>query len=67
MLRLAIHSRSFASATAAKTLKDTLKDIIPKRIELVKEVKKKYGSRVLGETTVDMAYGGMRGIKGMIW
>jgi citrate synthase len=66
MIRL-VSIRSFANATATKTLKDTLRDIIPARVELVKETKKKHGSKVLGEVTVDMAYGGMRGIKGMIW
>ncbi|KAH6569675.1 hypothetical protein BASA50_002129 [Batrachochytrium salamandrivorans] len=58
--------RSFASAKP-KTLKERLVEIIPEKQAEVKEVRKAYGSKVLGETTVDMAYGGMRGIKGMIW
>lgn len=33
----------------------------------LKELKTKYGSVVTGETTIDMAIGGMRGIKGMLW
>ncbi|KAJ3316920.1 hypothetical protein HDV06_002624 [Boothiomyces sp. JEL0866] len=48
-------------------LKDRLAEIIPAKQAEIKEVKAKYGNKVLGETTVDMAYGGMRGIKGMIW
>lgn len=38
-------------------------ELIPKEIENVKAVRAAHGSKVLGETTVDMAYGGMRGIK----
>jgi citrate synthase len=33
----------------------------------VKKVRKELGSKSLGNTTVDMAYGGMRGIKGLVW
>lgn len=42
-------------------------EIIPKKQAEVKEIRQKYGNKVLGETTVDMAYGGMRGIKGLVW
>jgi hypothetical protein len=47
MLRL-LSRRSFANATAQKTLKDTLRDKIPSQQALVKDTKEKYGSRVLG-------------------
>ncbi|KAI9295888.1 citrate synthase [Neoconidiobolus thromboides FSU 785] len=50
-----------------KGLKDRLAEIIPEKQAEVKHVKAEYGSKSLGEVTVDMAYGGMRGIKGMIW
>jgi len=81
MLRLA-SSRTFKAApcfsvtrcvqsrflsTQAKSLRERLSEIIPERQEEVKQIKKEYGSKSLGEVTVDMAYGGMRGIKGMIW
>ncbi|KAG0313282.1 citrate (Si)-synthase, partial [Podila horticola] len=48
-------------------LKDRLKELIPEKREEVKNVKAEFGHKVLGQTTVDMAYGGMRGIKGLIW
>jgi citrate synthase len=48
-------------------LKDRLREIIPEKQEQVKRVRSLYGKKVLGETTVDMAYGGMRGIKGLVW
>lgn len=44
-----------------------LTELIPQEQERVKSIKKKYGSVSLGECTVDMALGGMRGIKGMLW
>ncbi|OAJ42235.1 citrate (Si)-synthase, eukaryotic [Batrachochytrium dendrobatidis JEL423] len=55
--------RSFASAKP-KTLKERLVEIIPAKQAEVKEIRKNFGSKVLGETT---AYGGMRGIKGLVW
>lgn len=56
----------FFSSPATQSLKERLAEIIPIKQAEVKEIRLKYGSRVLGETTVDMAYGGMRGIKGLI-
>jgi citrate synthase len=44
-----------------------LAQIIPQKQQQVKEVRTKYGNMKLGETTVDMAYGGMRGIKGLVY
>ncbi|KAJ2775420.1 citrate (Si)-synthase [Coemansia nantahalensis] len=55
------------STSSASSLKQRVAELIPEKAAEVKEVKQKYGDRVLGETTVNMAYGGMRGIKGMIW
>lgn len=48
-------------------MKERLSEIIPEKQAEVKAFKKEYGSKVLGEVTVDQAYGGMRGIKGLIW
>lgn len=50
-----------------KSLKERLSEIIPEKQAEVKAFKKEYGSKILGEVTVDQAYGGMRGIKGLIW
>ncbi|KAJ1871832.1 citrate (Si)-synthase [Coemansia sp. RSA 990] len=57
----------FKSTSSATSLKQRVEELIPEKAAEAKEVKQKYGDRVLGETTVNMAYGGMRGIKGMIW
>ncbi|KAI8390880.1 citrate synthase [Radiomyces spectabilis] len=58
-------SRAYSSKT--QTLKERLAELIPQKKEEVKAFKAEYGSKVLGEVTVDQAYGGMRGIKGLIW
>ena len=42
-------------------------EIIPEKREEVKRVRAEHGSKSLGIVTVDMAYGGMRGIKGLIY
>lgn len=47
-------------------LKAILAEKIPKEQERVKTFRKEYGSKVVGEVTVDMMYGGMRGIKGLV-
>ncbi|GHJ89104.1 hypothetical protein NliqN6_5506 [Naganishia liquefaciens] len=60
-------ARGYATAAKAQTLKERLSELIPREIENVKAIRKEHGNKVLGEVTVDMAYGGMRGIKGMIW
>ncbi|KAK4684387.1 citrate synthase, partial [Tremellales sp. Uapishka_1] len=63
-------TRTFAStpsALAAQSLKDRMAELIPKEIENVKAVRAAHGGKSFGEMTVDQAYGGMRGIKGLIW
>lgn len=39
---------------------------MPEHAERVKQIRKEHGEKVLGNVTIGMAYGGMRGIKGMI-
>ncbi|CED85433.1 citrate synthase [Phaffia rhodozyma] len=63
----AIPRLSRGYAAKAKTLKETLAELIPKEIENVKAIRAAHGAKSFGEYTVDQAYGGMRGIKGMIW
>lgn len=41
--------------------------MIPEWRERVSNLRKQHGSKVIGEVTVDMVYGGMRGIKGLVW
>ncbi|WWC61672.1 citrate synthase, mitochondrial [Kwoniella dejecticola CBS 10117] len=62
-------ARTFASTPTAyaQSLKERLSELIPKEIENVKAVRAAHGNKSFGEVTVDQAYGGMRGIKGLIW
>lgn len=62
-------ARTFASTPSAhaQSLKDRMAELIPKEIENVKAVRAAHGNKSFGEMTVDQAYGGMRGIKGLIW
>lgn len=47
------------------SLKETLARLVPERRQEVQEFRKQHGDTKIGEVTVGMAYGGMRGIKGM--
>ncbi|CAG9768261.1 unnamed protein product [Ceutorhynchus assimilis] len=47
-------------------LKSILAQKIPKEIEKVKNFRKSHGNTKVGEVTVNMMYGGMRGIKGLV-
>ncbi|KAF9119350.1 citrate (Si)-synthase, partial [Mortierella sp. 14UC] len=73
LAKVAARNNTFAAtairaySTKPQGLKDRLRELIPEKREEVKQVKAEFGNKVLGETTVDMAYGGMRGIKGLIW
>jgi len=57
-------SRSVAAANSG--LKDRLSELIPSFQNEVKEFRAKHGDDKIGEVTVNMAYGGMRGIKGLV-
>ncbi|XP_073954603.1 probable citrate synthase 2, mitochondrial isoform X1 [Choristoneura fumiferana] len=48
-------------------LKSVLQEKIPKEQEKIREFRKKYGNTIVGDVTIDMMYGGMRGITGLIW
>lgn len=50
----------------AKTLKEKLAGIIPKLREERAAILKEHGTKVISEVTVAQAFGGMRGVKGMI-
>ncbi|KAF6197892.1 hypothetical protein GE061_007634 [Apolygus lucorum] len=47
-------------------LKGILAAKIPKEQERIKAFRKQHGATKVGEVTVDMMYGGMRGIKGLV-
>ncbi|KAK6639956.1 hypothetical protein RUM43_008233 [Polyplax serrata] len=57
----------FRSRTdASSNLKEVLAKKIPLEQERVKNFRKEHGSKKVGDVTVDMMYGGMRGIKGLV-
>jgi len=54
------------SSSQSNDLKDVLANIIPAEQKRVAAFRKEHGSFKIGDVTVDMAYGGMRGIKGLV-
>lgn len=44
-----------------------MEEVIPIKAAEVARVRKEHGDKPLGEVTVNMAYGGMRGIKGLVY
>lgn len=66
--RFAPATRGFARTAAAANsgLKDRLAELVPPFQNEVKEFRAKHGDDKIGEVTVNMAYGGMRGIKGLV-
>lgn len=61
---LSLISRNISDAST--DLKGILAAKIPKEQERVKNFRKQHGATKVGEVTVDMMYGGMRGIKGLV-
>jgi len=53
-------------ASSSADLKSALEEKIPVVQEEVKAFRKAHGNTKVGEVTVDMMYGGMRGIKGLV-
>jgi len=65
--RVAVTSlRTQARTLTSCGLKERLAELIPAHQAEVKAFRAEHGATVIGEVTVDQAYGGMRGIKGMI-
>jgi len=59
-------SISQRNASDSTNLKDVMADIIVSEQKKVKEFRAKHGGDVVGQVTVDMMYGGMRGIRGLV-
>lgn len=55
------------STSASTDIKSVLESKIPEQQERLKRLKKTKGKCKLGDVTLDMAIGGMRGIPGMLW
>ena len=54
-------------ASPSGRIKEALAAAIPAQQERLKKIKQAHGDKSLGEVTVNMAMGGMRGITGMVW
>ncbi|XP_046356151.1 citrate synthase, mitochondrial-like [Haliotis cracherodii] len=73
-LRLLLQNKSLVlpavvgarNATTTTNLRDFLANEIPQKQKEVVEFRKKYGETKVGEVNVNMMYGGMRGIKGLV-
>ncbi|KAI7142085.1 hypothetical protein KC343_g16061, partial [Hortaea werneckii] len=61
---LAYNARTYA--TAEPDLKTTLKEVIPAKRELLKQVKS-HADKKIGDVKVENTLGGMRGLKAMVW
>merc|ERR1712038_445939 len=55
-----------SSRRASSDLKSVFESKIPEKQEEVKAFRKQHGNTKVGEITVDMMYGGMRGMKGLV-
>lgn len=55
------------ASTPSMNLKDILANLIPKEQARIKAFRQQHGKRVVGQITVDMMYGGMRGMKGLVY
>ncbi|AQZ15412.1 CIT2 (YCR005C) and CIT1 (YNR001C) [Zygosaccharomyces parabailii] len=54
-------------SNAEKTLKERFAEIFPAKVEEIKKLKKEHGHTVIDHVKLEQAYGGMRGIKGLVW
>ena len=66
-----VAARRFSSShvryASSLSLKDTLRETIPVKRDLLKKLNAEHGSKSLGEVTIKNAIGGMRGLKAMLW
>lgn len=47
-------------------LRTKLESILPSKVEEIKSFVKEYGEKAVGEVTIGQAFGGMRGVKGLV-
>jgi len=55
------------STRNAATLREKVVELIPQKQEEIKAFRSKHGETKIGEINVNMVYGGMRGMKAMVW
>jgi len=61
-----VATRGLSTAPSSE-LRDAVAAMVPQEQAHLKAIKKAHGGQKLGDVTVDMALGGMRGITGMLW
>ncbi|XP_023930929.1 citrate synthase, mitochondrial [Lingula anatina] len=61
------HDSTTLYSNGQTNLKEILAEIISSEQVRVSDFRKAHGGSVIGQVTVDQAYGGMRGIKGMVY
>jgi len=71
-MRRLIQASSRRTSQAVKTssavsLRERVEELIPEKQKEVIEFKKKHGTTEIGAINVNMLYGGMRGMKSMVW
>merc|ERR1712226_1521086 len=70
MRRLLQATRNASSHTQTRTvttLRERVQELIPAKQEEVKAFRAKHGNDKIGDINVNMLYGGMRGMKAMVW
>jgi len=66
LLRLAAARCQSSQPSQSNELLNRMEEIVPGKRQEVAEFRKEHGNTKIGEVTVGMAYGGMRGIKGLV-
>ena len=67
-VRQTFSKRAFSSHTAKATnLQEALKIVTPLEQQKFKNLKEKYGDKVLGNVTVEQALGGARDVHCIVW
>jgi citrate synthase len=64
--QVSLESNSVRNFSAQK-LKQRLREIIPEKQQLLANIKKEYGNKVLEQLKVNQVIGGMRGMTGLIY
>lgn len=59
--------RRFSNKAAGSSLQAKMAELVPKKQEQLKRVKKELGDKELGKISVSAAVGGMRGLKAMLY
>lgn len=62
-----VSSNSFKRFASTKSLRETLKEVVPAKQEQLKKLKAEHSQTVVGDVKVENIIGGMRGLKSMLW